>query len=61
MPDLYSTFTYDGKDMVITMLTFTVIVMFIHAPGKARGDDLTSWGFVAERGLASTRLASALH
>ena len=47
--------------MMRDMLIFTVIVMIIHAPGKARGDDLTSWGFVAERGLASTRLASALH
>ena len=30
-------------------------------PVVTHNGDLTSWGFVAERGLASTRLASALH
>ena len=31
------------------------------APQKTRADDLTSRGFMSERGFASTRLASALH
>ena len=47
--------------VVMKIIMLVVIVMVIPCPGKARSRDLTSWGFVAGRGSASTRLASALH
>ena len=36
--------------VTMTVLMIAVSVMADPCPGKARGGDLTTWGFVAERG-----------
>jgi hypothetical protein len=41
--------------VMLVMPMFFIIVTASPCPGVAREDDLTSWGFVAERGLEPDR------